>query len=204
MSAKIVSALKIKDTPQLDRPADFDIVIAGAGISGLYSAWRMARDWAQSRLLASWAAERPGRRLRIALIEWSDRIGGRIDSRIIAGMDHVPAELGGMRFTESHELLSLVVKHLRLSTECFPMSTNRRYFLRGSSFDEEAIKAGVAKVPYSLMASERKKTPDQLTNVAIKRICNYADGWSDANWQWIKQHFSYSDESDRVYCGVPL
>lgn len=203
MSVETVRELKIKRTLPLKPREDFDVVIAGAGISGLYAAWRIAQDWCQSRRLSEWAAARPDKRLRIALVEWSDCIGGRIDSRIIAGMQHVPAELGGMRFTEDHKLLCLVVKRFNLPTERFPMSSNRQYYLRGRRFDEKAIRRGY-RVPYALASSERKMTPNQLTNLAIKRICKYADEWTDANWQWIKQNFRYTDRDKKVYRDVPL
>jgi monoamine oxidase len=198
MTISMAEGLEVAAGPQLQQ--EYDVVIIGAGMSGLYSAWRIASDWQKSPLLSQWAAQNPGKTLRIAVIEWSMRVGGRIDSRIIANMTNVPAELGGMRFTTSHEALNLVVKHFNLPTQPFPMSSNRQYLLRGTRTSENAMKAG-ATLPYALAADERNMTPDQVTNLAIKRVCNYSDKWSDANWQWIKENFRYSDA---VYPGTPL
>src|SRR5262245_12228306 len=59
-----------------------DIAIVGAGVSGLYSAWRLKR-------------ENPAR--SIVVFEMSDRIGGRLLSVRPPGIPNMVAELGGMR-----------------------------------------------------------------------------------------------------------
>ena len=80
------------------------------------------------------------------------------------------------------------------------MSSDRQYLLRGTRTDEKAMQAG-APLPYALAEGEHNMTPDQLTNLAIKRVCNYSEKWSDGNWQWIKENFRYSDD---VYHNIPL
>ena len=200
MSVKMVPGMKVDEEARVADGAEFDVVVVGAGMSGLYTAWRIAGSWRSSLMLAEWAAARPDGKLRIAVLEWSDRVGGRIDSRIIADMENVPAELGGMRFTRDHKIVSMLVDHFKLPTEPFPMTTDSQFYLRGSRFDEKSVQAG-APVPYALAPAEQKQTPNQLFNYAIKQICNYSNEWSDANWQWIKQNFRYTDA---VYDNVAL
>ncbi|WP_158529639.1 flavin monoamine oxidase family protein [Parvibium lacunae] len=172
---------------------DYDVVIVGAGMSGLYTAWRLAQSWQQSPKLQKLAAARADNQLRIAILEWSDRVGGRIDSYILDGMTHVPAELGGMRFTTSHQVLMQVINMMNMATEPFPMTDNSQFLLRGKRMDEAAISNGTDIPPYGLTPPEQKQTPNQLFNYAISQICDYQQNWSDANWQWVKQNVTFSD-----------
>ena len=59
-----------------------DIAVVGAGVAGVYTAWRLKQKFPKSR---------------IALFEYSNRIGGRLYS-VSYPAPHVNAELGGMRF----------------------------------------------------------------------------------------------------------
>lgn len=166
-------------------------------MSGLYTAWRMANEWQTSPQLASYAKNG---QLRIGILEWSDRVGGRLDSLIMADMQNVPAELGGMRFTTSHQILMQVIETFKLPVDDFPMSDNSQFCLRGQRTSEKEIDAG-KPVPYNLPVAEQKQTPNQLFNYAIQQICNYQDSWTDSNWQWIKEN--YRVESG-LYKGMSL
>ncbi|MFN0032374.1 MAG: NAD(P)-binding protein, partial [Flavobacteriales bacterium] len=56
---------------------DYDIVVIGGGIAGIYSAWRLLNaDAANPNLLKKW--KKKGNKLRIAIYEGSERTGGRI------------------------------------------------------------------------------------------------------------------------------
>jgi monoamine oxidase len=200
MSVKLAPGMGIDVSAHIADGSDFDVVIVGAGMSGLYSAWRIGESWRESPALREWAAERPDGKLRIAILEWSDRVGGRIDTRIVADMENVPAEVGGMRFTKDHKIVSMMVEQFKLPTEPFPMTKDSQFCLRSYRFDETCIQAGTP-VPYALSPDEKKQTPNQLFNYAIKKICNYSNEWTDANWQWIKQNYRYSDA---VYDNVHL
>ena len=50
---------------------DLDVAVVGGGVSGAYSAWRLQ--------------EAQGAKSKIALFEYSDRIGGRLYSITIPG-----------------------------------------------------------------------------------------------------------------------
>lgn len=190
-----VASLAIKAGAHKRHDTDYDVLIAGAGMSGLYSAWRLLSDGMQSPELAALAAARPDGKLKIGIIEYSDRVGGRLDSVILDNMVNVPAELGGMRFTESHALLNLVIDTLKLRPliDKFPMTENSQFLLRGERLSETRIRDG-EKVPYKLEEAELKQTPNELFNYAITQIVGEgALKWSDGNWQWIKENFIYSD-----------
>ena len=77
-----------------------DIAVIGAGVAGSYAAWRLKRA-------------RP--RASVALLEMSDRVGGRLSSTTVPGLPHVTVELGGMRFIpERHRMVAGLVDELGL------------------------------------------------------------------------------------------
>ncbi len=152
----------------------FDIAIVGAGISGIYTAWRLATA-RQSDLagIIDWAGiqERP----RVGVFEQSDRIGGRMLS---AQTPHAPeaiCELGGMRYMSSQKLIrGLVENKLRLGTRPqdvdFPENLA---FLRGKPL-READTLIASRVPYYLSWDERqplaKTGPVSLITHAAEKI----------------------------------
>ena len=86
---------------------DLDIAVVGGGVSGAYCAWRLQQEDAGAR---------------IALFEYSDRIGGRLYTVTLPGLPHVKAEVGGMRYIPaSHVMVADLVDHLKLPTKVFPM-----------------------------------------------------------------------------------
>ena len=191
-----VPELKITSPAVVEDGADFDVLVVGAGMAGLYTAWRMQNDGLQSPTLRKLAEARPDKKLRIGILEYSDRVGGRLDSVILDDMKNVPAELGGMRFTKSHELVNLLVDRLDLRSQIdeFPMSKNSQFSLRGVRLSEKRIKMG-EKVPYKLSEKELKQTPNELFNYAIEQVVGKdALTYSDANWQWVKENFRYNDD----------
>jgi hypothetical protein len=114
------------------------------------------------------------------VFELSDRIGGRLLTAFLAGMPHVPCELGGMRYilgtgTESnplpgHQMVHNLGKELRLTSVEFPMGDgNGMYYLRRQRYWVNDIRAGV-KLPYNLTAREQGKTDDDLFNEIVKDV----------------------------------
>ena len=86
---------------------DLDVAVVGGGVSGAYSAWRLQQE--------------KGAKSRVALFEYSDRIGGRLYTVTMPGLPHVKAEVGGMRYIpDQHIMVADLVKHLGLATKNFP------------------------------------------------------------------------------------
>ena len=94
--------------------SDFDIVIVGGGIAGIYTAWRLIMaDKADPSKLKKWKKKS---RLRIAVYEGSDRIGGRLLSATPPHFNSVMnCELGGMRFVSTQQYISsLIINKLKI------------------------------------------------------------------------------------------
>jgi monoamine oxidase len=94
---------------------EYDVAIVGGGIGGIYTGWRLATaDPRQSKVLAKWAGK--GGKLRVAIFEGSQRIGGRLLSARPPGFsNNTTCELGGMRYMSTHTLVrSLVENELQL------------------------------------------------------------------------------------------
>jgi monoamine oxidase len=95
--------------------SDFDIVIVGGGIAGIYTAWRLLlADQANPSRLKKWKKKN---KLRIAVFEGSDRIGGRLLSATPPYFNSaMNCELGGMRIVSTQRYISsLIINKLGLN-----------------------------------------------------------------------------------------
>ncbi|MFC4634501.1 flavin monoamine oxidase family protein [Dokdonia ponticola] len=174
-----------------------DIIIVGAGVSGLYAAWRLLR-------------QDPKR--KITILERLDRTGGRLDTDLIniksqdGKIVDVRDEEGGMRFTyEMTELMSLFYG-LQLCDEIvdFPMTTNR-FFVRGKSFTADEAAANNNAIwgeLYDLAPAEQNQSPGTILAVIYNRILK-ANGVDTAPenptpefWQEFRLDFTWN--------GIPL
>ncbi|MCA9719681.1 MAG: FAD-dependent oxidoreductase, partial [Myxococcales bacterium] len=147
----------------LPQQLDVDVAVIGAGVSGLYTAWRLLQaDPART----------------VAVFEMSERIGGRLFSRALPGMPHVHAELGGMRYLPNQQpLVHGVVEELGLATRPFLVgdprphdgrpgsppagARNNLLYLRRRLMRSHEL-ARAAGDRYFLGPHERGKTPDEI------------------------------------------
>jgi len=142
----------------------YDIIIVGAGVAGLYCAWRLLKQTPTRRLL---------------VVEQLPRTGGRLLSETIQfGADVVREEEGAMRFNASMLELSKLINAMTLSLDLgfFPMvdpsKNNRRHF-RGQSFTVASEIAGNEAIwgtLYRLRDNEKGVAPANLLNAALDRI----------------------------------
>ncbi|MXV13884.1 FAD-dependent oxidoreductase [Hufsiella ginkgonis] len=146
-------------------PAYVSTLIVGAGMSGLYSAWRILDNDPQADLV---------------ILEQSGRTGGRLDSDLIEFSDGetVKEEEGGMRFTfDSMDNLMALFMILDIDGDIvpFPMSTggNNRLCFRGASFNN-TISAennyAIWKELYNLAPSEQGINPTSIIDTVFNRI----------------------------------
>lgn len=145
-----------------------DVLVVGAGVSGLYTAYRLL--------------EQDNKR-KVVVLDRLNRVGGRLDSDLVAIKDPydneksiVKEEEGGMRFEDSmKELMSLFAAlDLCNDTVYFPMTTNR-YCVRGHSFTEDESKANNNAIwgeLYDLEPAEQHQSPGAILTVIYQRILN--------------------------------
>lgn len=92
---------------------NYDIVIVGGGISGLFSAYKLADTG-----------------LNILLIENTDRLGGRIETYSIGDVQY---EAGAARFHNSHGKLLSLISDLNLEDKIIPLPKDINNILRNKS-----------------------------------------------------------------------
>lgn len=146
-------------------PQHADLVIVGAGMSGLYVAWRLLQQ------------ENPP---SIVILDKNNRTGGRLDSDVVHFPDHedVKEEEGGMRFTfDLMDDLMALLAILDIDDQIvpFPMNSggNNRLLFRDRAFDNaEAMKNDYAiwSDLYHLKPDERHKDPGSMVTDVFNLI----------------------------------
>lgn len=175
----------------LDDASRTGIAIIGAGVSGLYCAWRLLEA-------------DPGR--RVTIVERLNRIGGRLDTDIveIAGGRKVREEEGGMRFNYGMTELMTLNRALGLCDQIvpFPMASpdgTNRFFVRGRSFSTAAAAASDQMIwshLYRLSPEETGFSPTDLVTNAFNAIlrANGAqpeDGRPPEFWTRFREEFRW-------------
>ena len=129
-----------------------DVAIVGAGVSGLYSAWRLKVDAAQQ-----------GRTLDVRVFEGSARVGGRLLSVKPPFVNDTYVELGGMRFTESQPLICDLVRALGLASGELPdANPDNLAYLRGQRLQMSDL-TDSDRLPYVIDESLRNR--ESLSNL---------------------------------------
>jgi len=186
-------------------PADsdtFDVAIVGGGVSGAYLAWRLStiRPRDLSPELSARAARRGGR-LRIGLFESSQRIGGRLFSVSLPGVPGVKAELGGMRFLNSHQRVVRLAKHFGLGYRPLRVDDpegRNLYYLRGQHFRGADWERPDFVPPYRLERGERCRSPGRLL---MELALRHRHRLTDRPWEYRNIGFwnlllaEYSDQA---------
>lgn len=141
-----------------------DVLIVGAGMSGLFAAWRLLKH-------------NPD--LSVIVVDKLHRTGGRLQTTTvpIQGIDgnyyNVDNEEGGMRFVpEGKGMANLwrLINMLELQPVDFPMGDeNNRYFVRGRSFTKKET-PGIWQFAYNLAPQEQNKQPGDLFEEVLNAI----------------------------------
>ena len=157
----------------MDSQIDLDVAIVGGGIGGIYTAWRLATSPLAGDA-ARWAG--PTGKLKIAVFEGSDRIGGRLLSATPPGMPNTVCEIGGMRYVSSQVLVrSLVENKLQLVREEQIVDRPENIAHLRGRFLRSAETTDPTLLPYDLQWVEAewvkaKNDPSGLMGWAITRI----------------------------------
>lgn len=144
-------------------PKKVGTLIVGAGMSGLYNAWRLRAEKDED----------------VIVIDQSWRTGGRLDSDVIDfGTEKVKEEEGGMRFTFDYmdNLMALfMLLDIDKDIVPFPMKTggNNRLCFRGRSFNN-TISAqnnyAIWKEMYNLAPDEQNINPGSIIDTVFNKI----------------------------------
>ncbi|GAB6261106.1 flavin monoamine oxidase family protein [Photobacterium sp. R1] len=144
----------------------YDVAIIGAGVSGVYSAWQLKKNF-------------PGK--SIAVFEGSDRIGGRLLSVKAPGVDNMVAELGGMRILDAarqpliHALLDQINQFSSLPDPIeyypFPVDTPVNFaYLREVRLRLKDYQDNPHALPYNYSTDAYAQTPGSVMIAALDKI----------------------------------
>lgn len=156
---------------------DCDILIVGAGASGIYCAWRLSQEYPNKRIM---------------VVESTDRIGGRLES-IPFGNADIYAEMGGMRtFPGIDTYLTQLLQILNIPTIVLPyIEPDNIAFVRGHRMNINVLNSS------SSTSIERKKLialyqlPEREHNISINDLIldavKKAAPYYQTNWSQIYQ-----------------
>lgn len=160
--------------------SEIDIAVIGAGVNGTYLGWKLAS-----------IPNQEGKSLKVEIFEASPRVGGRLYSVFFPGMKHIPAELGGMRFKETHQRVKNLINSLGLSITSFSAGdANNIYYLRGVHLRKNEL-TDPMKLPYKLSENEKGKTPSEIIMSAILVLVPNFQSLSENDWKWSRERISY-------------
>ena len=144
-----------------------DLAIVGAGVSGLYSAWRVLDH-----------ASRSANSLRVKVFESDDRVGGRLLSVKPPYVNDTFVELGGMRFSQSHRLTYDLIRSFGLGyKELADANPNNIAYLRGKRM-KKADLLDPDCIPY--LIDDDLRNPQALQNLlAIAAVRSLGPAFKD-------------------------
>ncbi len=158
----------------------YEVVVVGAGMSGLHTAWRLRG------LDGSAPPEGKTQAPSVAVFERTRHVGGRARSKKVEGAS-IPFDLGAMRFIPSrHYLVNGLVERFQLPTREFVVGgeNNLQYF-RGQRHTNREVAENPAVLPFHLRPEEHGKSADQLLEMAIENVvpgfkCMDEGAWNEA------------------------
>lgn len=186
-------------------PERAEVLIIGAGVSGLYCAYRLLTE-----------AEATGTPIDVVVIPRLNRIGGRLDTDLVqirnssGEVETVRDEEGGMRFNFGmHQLMALNHSlHICCEIVPFPMGPTKSGFgLHYSLRDNQFPKGDAAKWSqiYNLSEHEQGKTPAELLAEISGTILAANAGvleWpkppvapTPEDWQTLRLKFKWKDKA---------
>ena len=168
-----------------------DVAVVGAGVAGLYAAWRIATSGSRNS---------DGEPLKVILVEATERIGGRIETVTFPGMPQHRAEFGAMRLASWQRLVLSLAEELNIAVEPFPMGDEHNFwFLRGTRLSAHEL-AQPEKLPYRLEDWESGKSPQELLDHVAQRFLGQRPMPADRRgWDELKTSLRYMGRPAREF-----
>lgn len=170
-----------------------DIAIVGGGVSGVYSAWKLKKQFPDQK---------------IVVFEGSDHIGGRLLSVKPPEIPNMTAELGGMRILENtqHLIVNLIdtlngelPPAEKITLYDFPVDEPQNLaYLRGEYLRLVDFVTRPDKVPYNMSFLEKGNGPGTIIVNAIEQI---VPGITNPD---LKEEERREMTKDAYFDGVPL
>jgi monoamine oxidase len=173
-SDKVHEPVPVIDPGAWQNAKHYDVVVVGAGMSGLHTAWKL-------RGLDK--GDPPPDAPNIAIFERTNHVGGRARSTKVDGAS-IPIDLGAMRFSRQlHPLVSGIADHFALKTREFPVSgdQNLQYF-RGVRHTNAEVAANPQVMPFNVADNEKGKTANELVGMAIEAVVPNFKSLTDEQW----------------------
>jgi monoamine oxidase len=160
-------------------PDILNTAVVGAGVAGLYTAWRVLGS-----------GQPPG---GIAVFEAAKRVGGRLFSVDMPDTSGIAAEFGSMRFPAGQSLITSVVSRLGLAIRDFPVAGPESFlYLRGVRWRAGDI-AQKRQIPYRLRADEIGLGPIELIVKALQQVMPDVKHLQPNDWVRVKQTLTLDD-----------
>lgn len=133
-----------------------DILIVGAGASGIFSAWRLSQEYPDKKII---------------IIEKSDRICGRLES-IPFGNPEIYAEMGGMRTFPGIDIyLTKLLNILNIQTIPVPyIEPDNIGFVRGHRYNLNVLNSSSSRTPDRQQLITNFQLPPNEYNTSINDI----------------------------------
>ncbi len=186
-----------------------DILIVGAGMSGLFAAWRLLTSDPSKKINIIDKLGRTGGRLQTTFVDIKDEHGQSVS---------VHDEEGGMRFVpeESGQMQHLWNLIHDMKDSGYPLKpvdfvmgdNNNRYYIRGRSFTQQDVIDSNEKIwseLFNLSCDEQGKNPSEILGEVVSDIMiqNFKEPdyrpASPSDWIEFRNNFTYND-----YNGKPV
>jgi monoamine oxidase len=185
-----------------------DVLVVGAGVSGLFAAWRLLNNNPGLTVVVTEKLGRSGGRLQTTKVPVNNRDGEPVT---------VHDEEGGMRFVpetnpkypgvKRMQHLWKLINDFHLETVPFVMGDgNNRYYARGRSFTVAESKANnnaIWSELYTLVHGEKGKSPNKILEHVMNQILaqngNAPVPQTPEDWIKFRNSFTFKDSEGTAY-----